>query len=190
MRNPLPQTEHRKGIAVPDSDILVIGVGNETRGDDAVGRIVAKRLKEKLGRYATVVEELGDGTRLLDLWRGSELTVIIDAVLSGAEPGHIHRFDARESPLPAGLFHYSTHSFGVPEAIELARAMNQLPKRIIVYGIEGECFDERANLSPTVELAAQELAELLTAEILQHQPLTISPTQTAAAPIYSNFHLT
>jgi hydrogenase maturation protease len=168
---------------VPESDVLVIGVGNETRGDDAIGRIVAKRLKEKLDRYATVVEEPGDGTRLLDIWRGSELTVIIDAVLSGAEPGHIHRFDAQESPLPAGLFHDSTHSFGVPEAIELARAMNQLPKRIIIYGIEGECFDERANLSPTVELAAQELAELVTAEILQHQPLTTPSTQTAAAPI-------
>jgi len=152
----------------------VIGVGNGNRGDDGVGLIVARRQKKRLASHARVVEEQGDGTRLLDLWRGYDITIIIDAVLSGMEQGSIRRFDARQSPLPTGLFHYSTHSFGVPEAIELARAINQLPKTIIVYGIEGKCFDEGANLSPTVELTAQELVELLTAQILQHKPCSIS----------------
>jgi hydrogenase maturation protease len=160
---------------VSSHNILVIGVGNENRADDGVGLIVARRLKERFAEHVRFLEEPSDGTRFLDLWRGSDVTIIIDAVISGAEPGHIHKFDARQSPLPASLFHYSTHSFGVPEAVELARVMDQLPKTIIVYGIEGECFDEGANLSPTVELAAQELVEQL-AQVLQHQSFIISPT--------------
>jgi hydrogenase maturation protease len=148
------------------SSILVIGVGNETRGDDAVGLIVSRKLKKELSK--DVVEETGDGTRLVERWREFNITILIDAVRSGAEPGRIHRFEAHKSPLPASLFQYSTHAFGVPQAIELARAMNQLPQMLIVYGIEGKCFDQGASLSHTVERAAQELVESLALEIIQH----------------------
>jgi hydrogenase maturation protease len=160
---------------VSSPSILIIGVGNGNRGDDGVGLIVARRLKERLPSQVRVVEELGDATCLIDLWKEFDVTIIIDAVQSGAEPGRIHKLDARQSPLPTGLLHYSTHSFGIPEAIRLAKGMNQLPKTMIIYGIEGQSFNEGANLSPTVELAAQKLVELLTAQILQHQPFAISP---------------
>ena len=149
------------------SSVLVIGVGNETRGDDAVGLIVSRKLKEKLSQDVAV-EENGDGTRLVERWSGFNITILIDAVRSGTEQGRIHRFEAHKSPLPASLFQYSTHAFGVPQVIELARALNRLPKRLIVYGIEGKCFDQGASLSPMVERAAQELVESLTIEISQH----------------------
>jgi hydrogenase maturation protease len=148
------------------SSVLVIGVGNESRGDDAVGLIVSRKLKEKLIQDV-VVEENGDGTRLVERWRGFNTTILIDAMRSGTEPGRIHRFEAHKSRLPASLFQYSTHGFGVPQAIELARAMNQLPQRLIVYGIEGKCFDHGPSLSHIVERAAQELVESLTTKIIQ-----------------------
>jgi len=102
----------------------------------------------------------------MELWKESYVIILIDAVQSEAEPGRIHRFEAHKSPLPARLFQCSTHAFSVPQAIELARAMNRLPPRLIVYGIEGKSFDEGAIMSPMVERAAQELVELLTLEIL------------------------
>jgi len=148
------------------SSVLVIGVGNETRGDDAVGLIVSRKLKEKLSQDV-VIEENGDGTRLVERWKGFKITILIDAMRSGTEPGRIHRFEAHKSPLPASLFQYSTHAFGVAQAIELARAMNQLPHRLIVYGIEGECFDQATGLSQMVERAAEELVESLTFGIIQ-----------------------
>jgi len=151
--------------------VLVIGVGNEMRGDDAVGLIVSRRLREKLPYHVAMVEESSDGAHLMGLWKGSEITILIDAVQSGAEPGRIHKFEAHKSPLPTALFQYSTHDFSIPQAIELARAMNQLPRRLIVYGIEGQCFDLGARISTIVERAAQEVIELLTFEILQHQSL-------------------
>jgi hydrogenase maturation protease len=154
------------------SIVLVIGVGNETRRDDAAGLIVSRKLKAELSEDGVVVvEETGDGARLVERWRGFNITILIDALRSGDEPGRVHRFEAHKSPLPASLFQYSTHAFGVPQAIELARAMDQLPQRLIVYGIEGKRFDQGTSLSHVVEQAAQELVESLIIEIIQYQSL-------------------
>jgi len=44
---------------------LIIGIGNEYRSDDAVGLIVARRLKERLADSAIVLEQSGDGAALM-----------------------------------------------------------------------------------------------------------------------------
>jgi len=172
MFHSFPETQNRKGVEAAISNgsrVLVIGLGNENRGDDAVGLIISRRLGEKLPSNVVIAEETGDGSRLMELWKGFDFVVLADAVKSGAEPGTIHEFDALTRPLPTGLFRegYSTHTFGIPHAIELARAINELPRRLLVCGIEGECFDQGAPVSPAIERAAQQLIELLTFEILQ-----------------------
>lgn len=151
--------------------VLIIGVGNETRGDDAVGLIVSRDLQKRLGRNAVFLEENGDGSRLIERWAHFDSVILVDAAQSGSEPGGIHRFEVGESPLPANLFQYSTHAFGVAQAIELARAMHQLPRHLVVYGVEGKCFDEGTSLSPMVERAAKELVEALALDVLRHQSL-------------------
>jgi hydrogenase maturation protease len=77
----------------------------------------------------------------------------------------VYKYDAHQRPLPTTLFQNSTHAFGVPQAIELARALNQLPQKLTVYGIEGACFDEGAAISPIVERAGKEVAESIALEI-------------------------
>lgn len=142
------------------SHVLVIGVGNEIRGDDAVGLYVCRVLKGKrLPHQCNVVEHSGDGVHLMELWKSSQATILVDALRSGTEPGQVHRYEAHQWPLPATLFQNSTHAFGVPQAIELARALNQLPQTLSVYGIEGTCFDEGAGISPLVERAGRKVAE-------------------------------
>jgi hydrogenase maturation protease len=160
-----------------DSSVLIIGVGNETRGDDAVGLIVSRELKQRIGQNAIFVEENGDGSRLIDRWAQFDSVILVDATQSGSEPGKIHKFEAGKSPLPANLFQSSTHAFGVAQAIELARAMNQLPRLFVVYGVEGKCFDEGTSLSPMVERAAKELVDALAVEVVRHQSLISSPSQ-------------
>jgi hydrogenase maturation protease len=130
---------------------VVIGVGNAARGDDAAGLIAARRLGG--------LEHEGDPVALLDVWRGAELAVVIDAVSSGAEPGTVHRFDATAEPLPAHLRgSSSTHALGLAEAIELGRALGRLPARLIVYGIEGERFEAGTELTPAVAAAVEAVA--------------------------------
>lgn len=138
---------------------LLIGIGNEYRRDDAVGLIIARRVQEKALKTITVREASGEGAALMEAWKEAQTVILVDAVCSGAEAGTIHRIEAREQPLPAKFFHYSTHAFSVAEAIELARVLNQLPPRLIVYGIEGKNFAAGVGLSPEVNEVVQKVMD-------------------------------
>ena len=129
----------------------VIGVGNRWRGDDAAGLAAARRVRAMPGLEVEVDELEGDLTSLIDAWDGSEHVIVIDAVSSGAEPGALHKLDARATSLPRDLSRHSTHAVGLATAIELGRALDRLPARLIVFGIEGQRFDAGAGLSPRVE---------------------------------------
>jgi hydrogenase maturation protease len=152
-------------MSQPQSLPLIIGIGNEYRGDDAVGLIVARRLKGRLAGSAIVIEQSGDGAALMEAWRGAETVIIIDATLSDASPGTIRRFDASAQPIPKNSFRWSTHAFSLAEAIELARALGELPRLLVVYGVEGENFAAGLGLSPEVEKAADEAARQLLAVV-------------------------
>jgi hydrogenase maturation protease len=143
---------------------LIIGIGNEYRGDDAVGLIVARRLRGRLSASVKVLEQTGDGAALMEAWRGVETVIVIDAVASGAAPGAIHRFDANTRPISKNAFRCSTHAFGVAEAIELSRALGEIPQSLVVYGIEGKNFAAGVGLSPEVEKAACQAVRQVFAE--------------------------
>jgi hydrogenase maturation protease len=132
---------------------LIVGIGNLYRSDDAVGIATVRRLKQRLPADVRVVEETGEGTRLVETWRGAFSVILIDAVQSGAPPGTIHRLDARTQEIPAEWFRCSSHAFSLAQAIELGRALDQLPRRVVLYGIEGRNFEAGEALSPPVERA-------------------------------------
>ena len=154
------------------SPVLIIGIGNPDRGDDAVGVIVAQRLSQRLPADVPILETTGDPGFLLEAFRTAETVILIDAVHSrreagltsgttGAPPGTIHRFDAHDSPLPVDFFRCSTHALGIPEAIELARALGDIPPQLIVYGIEANDFTAGTGLCAPVEQAAHQLVDLV-----------------------------
>jgi hydrogenase maturation protease len=133
------------------SEVLVIGVGNPLCGDDAAGRIVAARVRRRAKPFIRVVECSGEGADLLEMWANAGTVIVVDAVASGAEIGTVHRFEASREPLPVRFRQSSTHAFGLGEAVELARALHQLPKCLIVYGIAGRRFDMGSKPSPEVK---------------------------------------
>ena len=141
---------------------LIIGVGNTYRRDDGVGPWVAARLRD---RGFPTVEASGEGAGLIDLWSAADTVIVIDAMRSAGATGSIRRFDARDAEIPAGLFAYSSHLFGLAEAISMARELDRLPRRLLVYGIEGEDFGAGEDLSPPVRIAAEKLVARLTKEI-------------------------
>jgi hydrogenase maturation protease len=137
--------------------VLVIGVGNPYRRDDAVGLVAARRLCEAARDEALLCEASGEGTALIEAWQGADAVILIDAVRSGVPAGTIYQVDARAETVPLAWFRHSTHAFSVAEAIELARALDRLPPRLIVFAVEGKHFDAGASLSPEVERAVKEL---------------------------------
>lgn len=145
----------------------VLGVGNRLRRDDGVGPWVAGELARRVGGGVDVRQLAGDGFSLLDAFGGAHAVLLVDAVQSGAPPGTVHRLDAAAGPLPLDALRCSTHALGVVEAVELARALGDLPARLHVYGIEGEDFGPGEGLSAAVAEAADALVEELFNELTQ-----------------------
>ena len=133
--------------------VLVIGVGNDYRGDDAAGLAVARRLRESPLARVDVIEATGDGGRLIDAWSGYDAVVFVDAMRSSCAAGTVRRVDVTSEPAPACFSHRSTHAIGVIDAIEVARAMHRMPGLVILYGIEGANYDAGIALSPQVRSA-------------------------------------
>jgi len=144
---------------------LIIGIGNKYRGDDAAGLEVVQALRGKLPVGIIAIEETGEGTALVEAWKGAESVIVVDAIESGSPPGTVRRIDATSQKLPHEIFNHSSHAFGLSAAIELARALNELPSRLIVYGIEGKNFAAGDTFSPAVEGAIAICAAQLRAEL-------------------------
>jgi hydrogenase maturation protease len=147
------------------SGVLVIGIGNLLRGDDGVGRIVARHLQERAIPGLHVLELDGEITSLLETWKGLPSVIVVDAAASHSAPGTIHRFDTSNSALPGRIFQNSTHAFGLHEAVELSRALLQLPQRLLVFGIEGKSFALGGKLSPEVQQAVAKVVDRIIAEV-------------------------
>lgn len=146
--------------------VLIIGLGNEYRRDDAAGLTVARRFKNIDSGRVKVIVDVPDGTALMEAWSNGERVYIIDAVVSGAKPGAIHRFDGRTDIIPKGYFNnYSTHSLNIIESLELGEVLGNLPRSIIIYGIEGKDFAHGAGLSREVEKAVDNVVSNINKEI-------------------------
>jgi hydrogenase maturation protease len=151
--------------------ILVVGLGNAYRSDDVVGLLVARQIREFCLQGVEVIEGVADGTQLIASWAGRKAVFVVDCAISGAEAGYVHRFDGLAQPVPAGLFSvFSTHYFDVTRAVELARALDRLPDRLIIYGIEGSQFRHGTEIAPVVQKAAEEVARMIHQQIdeLEH----------------------
>jgi hydrogenase maturation protease len=149
----------------PQRRVLVLGVGNPDRGDDAAGRAVARAIRGALPAAVEVAEAEGEATAVLARLEGASAAYLVDACASGAAAGAVHRFDVSRAPLPQGAFGASTHGFGLHEAIELARVLGQLPARCVVYAIEGAGFEIGAPLSAMARAGVAEAVRELTAEL-------------------------
>ncbi len=145
--------------------VLVVGVGNDYRGDDGVGLVVARLLRKTLNPTVTVLEETADGLALMAAWKGAGLVIIIDALDSAGQPGTVRRLDARLQSSEAAPPTCSTHAISLMEAIQLARALGELPPRLIVYGVQGKSFDLGEGLSAEVAEAVPRVAKLVLDEV-------------------------
>ena len=137
--------------------LSLIGIGNRFRRDDAAGLEVVRRLRLAHPPGVILIEEEGEPASLIESWSTADEALVVDGISSGSEPGRLHRFDVTDAPLPAEIFNPSTHSMGLPEAVELARELDRLPRRLVIYGIEGETFEAGEGLSDPVQKTVEKL---------------------------------
>lgn len=134
---------------------LVLCVGNDLVGDDAAGCHVYERLQDSVLPPGTRVELLGlGGLSVLDHLDGEENLVLVDAVSLGAPVGTVHVLPWDDLP-SLYVTPVSLHGIGLREAIEVGRRITPeaMPRRVLLVGIEGRCFDLVGH-PPTPEVAA------------------------------------
>lgn len=136
-------------------------LGSPFRGDDAVGPVVAERLR---GLGVPVLDCADEPTRLLDAWAGLDV-VVVDALRSGTTAGALHRIDAGDGPLPRDLRLASTHAMGIADALDLARALDRAPTRVVVLGLEGTAFGMGEDMTPAVAAAIDGLVAAVVREL-------------------------
>ncbi len=152
-----------------NSQLRVIGVGNEWRGDDAAGLLVARRLRELVGNKVAVLENSGSVSALLEAWEGAEAVILADVVRGGGRPGEIYRFPEHDDLLLAELFaDASGHAWGLAQTIALGRVLGELPPYLVVYGIAGRDFGLGREVSPEVARAVPEVARRIRQEIEEY----------------------
>jgi len=148
-----------------EETILLIGVGNEFRTDDGLGILTAREIRRRCHPGVQVKEASGEGTALLEAWKGYDHVLIVDAICSGVARGTVHRVDLTTRSIPGRFLHSSSHSFGVAEAVEMARQLDQLPGVLILYGIEGCQFETGTGLTNEVVRNIPQLLGLIETDI-------------------------
>ena len=143
---------------------VVIGVGNRWRRDDAVGLEVVDVLQERVDDFVTLVHSDGEPTRLLDAFAIAPQVIMVDAVITGAPPGTIHRFTDADLPNQMGIGQ-SSHLVQLVETIELGKLLDRLPNGLVLIGIEATEFDNGEGMTEPVSGAVVAAADLVVAEV-------------------------
>jgi hydrogenase maturation protease len=142
--------------------MLIIGLGNPDRGDDAAGILVAGGLAE---RGIDAIQHCGGVLNLIEMWEEHRGVIVVDAVFSGAAAGTAHVWDARIAKLPTHVFRSSTHNFDLTDVIELARALDRLPEMLTIFGIEAAQFVPGTRPSPQVLTAVARVVEHIASHV-------------------------
>jgi len=113
---------------------LVLGLGNEYAGDDAVGVLAVRALRAELAGNADVVESAAAGLALLEVFAGYDRAVVIDSIRTGRPAGTIVEAGLAELGLAIAP---SLHQAGMPELAAVARRLGMgFPDRTRVLAVE------------------------------------------------------
>lgn len=149
--------------------ILVLGLGQTLRGDDAAGpqavRLWQAQYPQTAERIRVEIAEL-PGLSLLNLLEGMEAAVIVDALRAPSTPGKVLRIGPEELAAFTPDSH-SAHGWGVAETLHLGRSLYPALKacRVTLLGIVGGQFDMGAGLSPEVRIACELAGRMIEQEI-------------------------
>ena len=144
--------------------VLVACVGNPLVSDDGAGPAVYRALKDRPRPAGTRLLLLSTaGLRLVEELTDERGLIVVDAVRLGGRPGTVHVLDWEQLPPRPNRPALSSHGLSVREAVELRRRLYPAasPQWVRLVGIEGECFDEFADMTPAVSAAIDPAATIV-----------------------------
>jgi hydrogenase maturation protease len=144
---------------------LVLGLGNDLAGDDAVGILAARAVREELGDVADVVESSASGLALIEVFADRERAVVIDAILTGrTPPGTITEMALDQV---GRVVAPSLHHAGLSELAAVAERLGLgFPSRTRVFAVEVvDPYTLGAGLSPPVADALARVVRMAVAQV-------------------------
>ncbi|MGW8161806.1 MAG: HyaD/HybD family hydrogenase maturation endopeptidase [Desulfobulbales bacterium] len=150
-------------------DILVLGIGNVLLTDEGIGVRVLKELERRYS-FPVNVELLDGGTAGIELLRhisNRDCLIIIDAMKCDQEPGTVMRLTGNDVPA-AFRTRISPHQLGLSDLLAAAMLTDELPKELILFGVEPESIDIGLDLTDTVEASVDKLLDAVVDELRSH----------------------
>jgi hydrogenase 3 maturation protease len=161
--------------------VVVVGVGNLLRGDDAAGSLVAQRLiADGVGAHVIDAQEvpesyLGEITRA-----GPDAVVLVDAVDMGAAPGSVALLEKDD----VGLYFPTTHR--MPLALMMEFLQRETGADVFVLAVQpasgrvGFAAPMSEEVTASVGLVADILAEVLLLGVGARHPASVPMIGTTA----------
>lgn len=132
------------------NNIIVVGIGNPYRGDDGAGFAVIDGLEKSLSSSVKLLKLRGDIAELIDIFANYQTVYLVDACRSNEEQEDWRRLDVQKESIKDENPQTSTHGFGITQAISLAKNLDKLPDKLILYAINGNQYSISDVISPSV----------------------------------------
>ena len=147
--------------------IKIIGCGNLLRGDDGIGIWVLRELEKcPLPRGVELVDMGTRGMDILFQLEDIEKVIIIDAVMSGGEPGTVYRIK-REDLGDSKLNFLSLHDLNWQHGLALGEKTlgKNFPKEVLVVGVEIKNVKMRIGLTRPLKDSLPSVVNLIQKEL-------------------------
>ena len=157
-------------VEAPPGEVLVLGLGNSLQADDGAGPRVVEMLAHHSDLPANVRVMDGGlpGWGLPSWLEGWSNLILVDAVDMGASPGEWRCFrweDHEDWVLWMEDEALSLHQPGLANGLALAQALDMLPEKLLLYGIQPGNIEAGSTLSPQVSASLPGLVEAILDEL-------------------------
>ena len=152
---------------MPETRLLVLGIGQELRGDDAAGPQVVRRWQAAHPHTAAqpglrVETTTLPGLSLLGFLENVSAAILVDAAQSGAQPGTLHVVERQQLAAfeqEAG----SAHGWGIAETLAMGEELDadNLPQTLYLLAVESGSFELGEGLSEALQAALPQAVEQL-----------------------------
>jgi hydrogenase maturation protease len=153
-----------------DVMLAIIGCGNPNRQDDGFGSMVIARLMALARSHdwpdVRIFDAGLDGMAVMFAARGAKALIVIDANVSGSEPGTIFEVPGAELA-HAHEAGFSLHDFRWDHALHAGRKIfgREFPDDVTVYLVEAERLGLGMELTPRVAAALEPVVARVVAQI-------------------------
>lgn len=160
--------------------MAVVAVGNPIMGDDGVGARVVERLEETVGEERSDLTLANAGTTAffaLEAMSGCDRAIVLDAIATGASPGTIHCYRYEDGAFTGESPEMTMHDFSFAEALRAGREAYDIPKEVLIFGVEPEHIEMSMELSEPVQRRVPTLERLVREELPAPEPAVKRPSE-------------